>query len=228
MQWFHASWLQADTYDQTVIAQSLATAIIFLSFVVVTGMGGWSASTQATFVTAGGFAAGWALSRDWGVDMPGIATHGQINFFWAVVIGTVAAAALGALIALPMTKLGGVSLALGTLAFAFLCALVPFETNSISHGELGWTIRQPSLDLPGLNWLYGAISQGNPVIKFDQPKLDFTRLEDQILLFLVVFGLVTLAVHAIQRSASGRAILAVRSSEVAAAASGVRSTARRS
>ncbi len=38
----------------------------------------------------------------------------------------------------------------------------------------------------------------------------------------MVFGLVTLTIHSVQRSASGRAILAVRSSEVAAAASGVR------
>ena len=222
MQWFDASWLRADTYDQTVIAQSLAAAIIFLSFVVVTGIGGMVSLAQATFVTAGGFGAGWALSRDWGVDIPGIATHGQINFFWAAVIGTAAAAALGALIALPMTKLGGVSLALGTLSFAFLSALVPFATTAISHGELGWTIRQPSLDVPGLNWLNGAIAQGNPVIEFDQPKLDFSRIDEQILLFLVVFGLVTLTIHSVQRSASGRAILAVRSSEVAAAASGVR------
>ena len=41
-------------------------------------------------------------------------------------------------------------------------------------------------------------------------------------MFLVLFGLVTLAIHALQRSASGRAMLAVRSSEVAAEASGVR------
>ena len=41
-------------------------------------------------------------------------------------------------------------------------------------------------------------------------------------MFLVLFGLITLAIHALQRSASGRAMLAVRSSEVAAEASGVR------
>ena len=41
-------------------------------------------------------------------------------------------------------------------------------------------------------------------------------------MFLVVFGLLTLVVHALQRSASGRATLAVRSSEVAAEASGIK------
>jgi ABC-type branched-subunit amino acid transport system ATPase component len=41
-------------------------------------------------------------------------------------------------------------------------------------------------------------------------------------LFLVVFGAITLVIHALWRSASGRAMLAIRSSDVAAAASGVR------
>ena len=50
---------------------------------------------QATFVTAGGFAAGWAVNHDCGVDIPFIARHGQINFAVAAVLGALAAAALG-------------------------------------------------------------------------------------------------------------------------------------
>jgi ABC-type branched-subunit amino acid transport system permease subunit len=57
-------------------------ALIFLSFVVLTGMGGMVSLAQATFVTAGGFAAGWALTRDWGIDLPLVATHGRLNFLW--------------------------------------------------------------------------------------------------------------------------------------------------
>ena len=216
LQWLNPSWLQADTYDQTVIAQSLVMGIIFLSFVVVTGMGGMVSLAQATFVTAGGFAGGWALSRDWGIDIPAVAAHGQINFFWALVIGTIAAAALGALFAWPLSKLGGVTLALGTLALAFFFYFVPFGTDEIGKGQLGWTIRAPTLDIPGLNWIHDLLIDG------DQPKLDLSQLQDQILVFLVLFGLLTLAIHALQRSASGRAMLAVRSSEVAAEASGVR------
>ena len=81
------SWLQADTFDQSVIAQSLVMGIIFLSFVVVTGLGGMVSLAQAAFVTAGGFAAGWALTWDTGLDIPGISTHGQINFLWAAIFG---------------------------------------------------------------------------------------------------------------------------------------------
>ena len=224
LQWFSPGWAHADTYDQTVIAQSLAMAIIFLSFVVVTGFGGMISLAQASFVTAGGFAAGWALTWDLGIDIPGIAKHGHLNFFWAVVLGVIVAAALGALVAIPMTKLGGVSLALGTLAFAFVCSQVIFSIDSVRNSEAGWAIRQPTVGIIGLNWLNNflvhTLSTNSAVTRL--PQLDFSQLPEQILLFLVVFGLVTLVIHAFQRSASGRAILATRSSEVAAQASGVR------
>ena len=118
-----ASWLQADTYDQTVIAESLAMAVIFLSFVVVTGMGGQVSLMQASFVTAGGFAGGGALTHGWGVDMPLIASHGQLNFIWAIALGGLAAAAV-ARVAVPLSRLGGVSFALGTLAWAFFLVVV--------------------------------------------------------------------------------------------------------
>ena len=223
LQWLSPSWLQADRYDQTVIAQSLAMAVIFLSFVVVTGMSGQVSLMQASFVTAGGFAGGWALTHDWGWDVPLVFSHGQLNFFWALVIGALAAAALGALLALPLTRLGGVNFALGTLAWAFFLALVPWATDSIRNGQAGWTIRSPSLDVPGLNWVNDVVAHQlstNPDIGH-LDKLDFSLLQEQILLYLVVFGLLTLVVHALMRSQSGRAILAVRSSEVAAHASGV-------
>ena len=73
-------WLQADEYEQSLIAAGIATGIVFLSFVVVTGLGGMVSLAQATFVVTGGFAAGWALNRDWGIDFPFVASHGQINF----------------------------------------------------------------------------------------------------------------------------------------------------
>ncbi len=223
MGWFGWSWLRADTYDQTVVALSLVMAIIFLSFVVVTGMGGQVSLMQASFVTAGGFAGGWALTHDWGIDIPAFASNGQLNFIWAMVLAAAAAAALGAVLALPLTRLGGVNFALGTLAWAFFLALVPWSTEEIRNGEAGWTIRTPTLDLPVVNWVNDLFVHklewtGDVV---HQPFVDFSVLQTQILMFLGIFGLLTLVVHALMRSASGRAALAVRSSEVAAEASGI-------
>jgi ABC-type branched-subunit amino acid transport system ATPase component/branched-subunit amino acid ABC-type transport system permease component len=215
-QWLEWSWIRAGTYEQTVLAQALAVSIIFLSFVIVTGMGGMVSLAQATFVTAGGFTAGWALSRDWGWDIPGIATNGKINFVVAALLGMVVAGLVGFVIALPITRLGGVNLALGTLSCAFIASLAVFPIEKIQNGQAGWSIRQPKIDIPGLNELADVIVIG------DQAVIDTSLLSVQILLFLGVFGLVTLSIHAFQRSASGRAILAVRSSEVAAEASGIR------
>ena len=215
--WINVGWLQADAFDQSVVAQSLVMGIIFLSFVVVTGLGGMVSLAQATFVTAGGFAAGWALTWQTGMNIPGISTHGQINFLWAALFGALVAAALGALIAMLATRLGGVMLALGTLAAAFISASVVFEIDDVrNHSDLGWTIRSPTLDIPGLNWV------NNLIVKGDQPKIDFSQVPEQILLFLAVFGIITLIIHALYRSSSGRAMLATRSSEVAAQASGIR------
>jgi ABC-type branched-subunit amino acid transport system permease subunit len=150
------------------------------------------------------------------MDVPGLATHGQLNFVWATLIAVIVAAAVGALIALPITKLGGVNFALGTLACAFIASLVVFPLDSVSNHNAGWTIRQPNVSIPGLNQL------DNLVVPGSQHNIDTSQLSQQILLFLVVFGIVTLIIHALWRSPSGRAMLAVRSSEVAAAASGVR------
>ena len=207
MHWF-PSGLQASATAQTVIAQGMAISIILLSFIVVTGMGGMVSLAQATFVTAGGFAAGWALNHDWGINIPSIASHGQLNFFWAVVIGAIVATAIGALIAWPATRLGAVYLAIWSLAACLFFSLVPFDTQAIGNGQPGWTIRSPAVDLFG--W-----------------QLNFANLNDQILLFIAVFGLITGIIWLFTHSASGRATLAVRSSPTAAMASGIRANRNR-
>ncbi len=204
LQWIDVPALQADAYEQGIIAKGVIFAIIFLSFVVVTGLGGMVSLSQATFVISGGFAAGWALNRDWGVDIPLIATHGQINWLFAAVIAALCAAAVGTLVAWPVQRLGAVALALGTFAVAFTADLVFFQQESISHGSNGWLVRDPTLDLPLL------------------PKYDFGQAPQRFVLFLIIFGLGTLMVHALMRSPSGRQMLAVRSSEVAARASGIK------
>ena len=215
LQWIDVAWLQADAYEQSLIAGGIATAIVFLSFVVVTGLGGMVSLAQATFVTTGGFAAGWALNRDWGFDLPFVASHGQINFVLALVIGAAAAAVLGAIVAVPVRHLGQVALAIMTFAIAFVLDLIVFDYEPIAKGSLGWTIRSPSLDLPGVNQVVDWI------VPDAQDTIDLSNPAVQIVAFLALFGLLVLVVHSLQRSASGRAMLAVRSTEVAARTSGI-------
>ncbi len=215
LQWIDVGWLQADIYESSLIAQGLAVGLVFLSFVVVTGMGGMVSLCQATFVTAGGFAAGWALERNWGLDIPLIASNGQLNFLWAAVIGSLLAALVGALVALPVRRLGALVLALSTFAVAFAADLLFFSYEPIGHGTGGWTIRAPTLDLPVLNEIADLLMNDQ------QDHLDFSQPQQQVVLLLVVFGLATLVFHALSRSASGRAMLAVRSSDVAARTVGI-------
>ena len=215
LQWIDVGWLQADAYEQSLIALGIATGLVFLSFVVVTGLGGMVSLAQATFVIAGGFAAGWALNRDWGIDLPFVASHGQLNFAIAAVIGALLAGALGAIVAIPVRRLGPVALALGTFALAFVADLVPFDYEPIGKGSLGWAIRAPTLDVPGLNAVVDWIVPG------PQDTIDFSQPQQQAVLFLVLFGVLVLVLHSLQRSANGRAMLAVRSTEVAARTSGI-------
>jgi branched-subunit amino acid ABC-type transport system permease component/ABC-type branched-subunit amino acid transport system ATPase component len=222
LHWFGIGTLQANDYAQTVIAQSLAVAIIFLSFVVVTGMGGMVSLAQATFVTAGGFAAGWALSRGWGFQFPGLTSPtGQLNFVWAVIIAAVVAAVVGALIALPATRLGDVYLAIWSLAAAFFISLVVFGYDPIGKGQLGWNIRAPSINMIPVNWVNGLLVQHPLPWHVKATPIDFSQVPEQIVLFFAVFGLIAWLIHRLQHSPSGRAILAVRSTEGGAAAAGI-------
>ena len=173
LQWINVAALQADTYEQAQIALGLVYAIIFLSFVVVTGLGGMVSLAQSTFVIAGGFAAGWALNRDWG-DIPVIAPHGQLNFALCALIGALCAAAIGALIALPVRRLGAVALALATFALAFVASLIPFDYDPIAKGSFGWPFTGtkgippsqvdralPSLNIDGaFGWLRSIVDPG--------------------------------------------------------------------
>jgi branched-subunit amino acid ABC-type transport system permease component/ABC-type branched-subunit amino acid transport system ATPase component len=215
MQWIPISFFHASSYDQTIVAQSLATGIILLSFVVVTGMGGMVSLAQATFVTAGGFGAGWALNHNWGINLPLIASHGQLNFVWATLIAVLISAAFGAIIALPATRLGAVYIAIWTLAVAFFCSLVVFAYRAIGQGSAGWAIRSPSFDVPGLSAVHRLLT-------LKSGPFNFALLPDQILLFLGVFGIVAGVIHLLTRSSTGRSVLAVRSSEIAAEATGIR------
>jgi ABC-type branched-subunit amino acid transport system ATPase component/branched-subunit amino acid ABC-type transport system permease component len=216
--WIDVPALQADSYEQGIIVLGLTMGLIFLSFVVITGMAGQVSLAQATFVTAGGLAAGWALNYDWGVDLPLVANHGQLNFLVAALFGALVGAGTGALVALPVRRLAGVSLAIGTLAIAFAADVLVFAQDGFNNQSSGWTVRTPTLDLPGVNWLNDVLLKGG-----HQPFVDLSDVRDQILVMLVLFGAVTAIVHAVTRSPSGRAAYAVRSSEVAAEASGIKS-----
>lgn len=168
-----------------LLAQGLALSLVFVSFTVVTGLGAMVSLAQATFVTGAALVAGLLMSHGW-------------PFVAAAAVGTCAAAVLGALVALPALRLGGRSLALATLALAFLADQVLFQIGWLRNGDTGWAIPRPVL---------------GPVDLGDDRALG-------VALTVLVTAAVT-ALSALRNSASGRAMLAVRSAPAAAMASGV-------
>ncbi|MFF2572014.1 ATP-binding cassette domain-containing protein [Streptomyces sp. NPDC058084] len=168
-----------------ILAQGLAIGLVFLSFSVVTGLGAMVSLAQATFVTGAALVAGLLMSHGW-------------PFLAAALAGTAVAALLGAVVALPALRLGGRSLALATLALAFLADQVLFQFGWLRNGDTGWEIPRPVL---------GPLD------------LSDDRAMGVALVVLCAAGVAALS--RLRGSRHGRAMLAVRSAPAAAAASGV-------
>ncbi|WP_367046439.1 ATP-binding cassette domain-containing protein [Streptomyces sp. Je 1-332] len=168
-----------------ILAQGLAISLVFISFTVVTGLGAMVSLAQATFVTGAALVAGLLMSQGW-------------PFIAAALVGTCGAAVLGALVALPALRLGGRSLALATLALAFLADQVLFQMGWLRNGDTGWEI---------------------PRAVFGPVDLSDDRAMGVAMVVLVAAAVAALS--ALRGSATGRAMLAVRSAPAAAMASGV-------
>lgn len=168
----------------------LCLALVFVSFTVVTGIGGMVSLAQATFVTSAALSSGYFLAHGW-------------SFIAALLAGTAIAGAVGALVSLPALRLGGLPLALSTLAIAYIGDLLVFQLDSVRNQSLGWTIPRPTwfgIDFDSLT------TKGNRNFAF---------------LVLILVLLAVWLVRNLERSPSGRAMLALRSSQTAAEASGV-------
>ena len=186
-----------------ILAPGIALSIVMLSFVVVTGIGGMVSLAQATFVTAGGFTAGWVASHQFGWNFPFLVSGGHLNALLAALAAAIVAGAIGALIAVPVRRLGALALALGTLALALVADLIIFQLNSIRNGDAGYLFGTPSFTV-----------FGKTIFNFSNPRAE-------VIVMMVAFGLITLLIRNLQRSASGRAMFAIRSSPAAAGASGI-------
>jgi ABC-type branched-subunit amino acid transport system ATPase component/ABC-type branched-subunit amino acid transport system permease subunit len=175
---------ESSGYHASLTALGLALAIVFLSFVVVTGIGGLVSLAQAAFVSVGAIVAALAIS------------HG-VPFAVAVLIGAAAACVLGLVVAIPSLRLGGLSLALSTLAAGYLCDQLLFNVESLTGG-----------------------SAGRPLVVPKMAGIDFGDSRNYAYLLLVVFGIVALGVRNLMRSKTGRVMVALRSSEAAAVTAG--------
>jgi branched-chain amino acid transport system permease protein len=160
--------------------------VIFLSVTVITGIGGQLSLCQATFAGIGAFTAGQ------------LATAHGMSILVAIVIGAAVAAACGALLAIPALRLGNLSFALATLAFALMADNVLFPLRWFGGGQSGIDVPRP---------LVGSI--------------DFTNPRAFFLLCAGVLVLVAVVVVRVRKGTTGRFLDALRGSDIAARTIGI-------
>jgi ABC-type branched-subunit amino acid transport system permease subunit len=172
---------------------SLTITCIALSLVVLTGYVGQVSLAQMSLAGIGGFMLGH-ISHGWGVGFP-----------FSLLLGGLCAVPVGILIGLPALRLRGVNLAVITLGFASAADALIFNSEGFAGGLVGLHIKPPSL--LGLDL---SIAKGG-----SYPRAIFGVL---VLVIVILMGLL---VARLRRGSSGRMLLAVRSSERAAASVGI-------
>jgi len=119
--------------------------------------------------------------------------------FWlALPAGAVMTMVVGVVVALPALRLRGLYLALGTVAFAQFALWVFIHWDGVTYGNAGFVVPPISFAGVGLNKIEGVYY------------LSFLLV---VLALLVAYGVI--------RSRVGRALIAIRESEVAAEALGI-------
>ncbi len=177
--WVPANW----TFTLT---QGVAYSVIFLSIVLLTGMSGQISLCQAAFAGIGAFTCAQ------------LATHFGISVLVGMLAGGAVAAAVGVVVALPALRLGGLALALATLAFGLLADNVGFQFSWSGNGDSGVNVPRPQLG-----------------------SLNFTSGKLFFVLAMLVLGISAALVMAIRRGTTGRELAAMRGSELAASSIGI-------
>jgi branched-subunit amino acid ABC-type transport system permease component len=181
---------RADDSWLFMVTQAVIIGTIFLSITVITGMAGEISLCQGTFAAIGGFAAFQLTDRT------------GMSVMLAAVVGAALAAAIGALLSLPIMRLGGVWVAIATLAFAYFFDSVMIRLPFVGGGDT-------------------SILQGTRVPRPTIGPWDLADDKQFLVLAIVVFVLTALAVIQIREGTVGRTLRAVRGSEVAAQSIGI-------
>jgi ABC-type branched-subunit amino acid transport system permease subunit len=182
---------------------------------VVVGFAGLLDLGYAAFFAIGSYTYAMVASNHLGVTPIGHSLH--IPFWVALFIGMFVAACFGALLGAPTLRLRGDYLAIVTLGFGEIVPIV-FRNGDIWTGGIPG---MSSLDVPYLpGWFQG------PWIGQDfgwTPDLYLTtaNLTGYYILMVILIALTVVIVHNLYNSRLGRAWMAVREDETAAAASGV-------
>ena len=187
-------WLaftQADVRWVSLLTQAVILSTIYLSITVITGFAGQISLCQGAFAAIGGFTVFQMADRY------------EMSVLLAALLGALIAAVVGALLSLPVLRLGGVWLAIATLAFAFFFDAVMVKFSWVGGGST-------------------ALLTGTRVPRPVLGPWDFGESDRAFLaLAVVVFALVSVAVIQLREGTIGRTLRALRGSEVAAESIGI-------
>ena len=173
-----------------LVTQAAVLGTVFLSITVITGMAGQISLCQGAFAATGAFAVYQLVQR---YDMPVLV---------AALIGAAIAAALGALLSLPIRRLGGVWTAIATLAFAYFFDSVIVKLSWVGGGE-------------------NALLQGTVVPRPVVGPFDFSSDKAFLVLCVLIFAVVAAVVVQLRSGTFGRVAVALRGSEVGAGSIGI-------
>ncbi len=129
--WIPPTW-------ENVFNEGLALSTIFLSIILITGMGGQLSLAQATLAGVGAFTAAQ------------LANHLGLNLLVGALVGAALAAAVAVLLAVVSLRLKGLGLALMTIAAALFFDNSIFSLPSVSNGQTQ-TLRQRWIGLGVFN-----------------------------------------------------------------------------
>jgi ABC-type branched-subunit amino acid transport system ATPase component/branched-subunit amino acid ABC-type transport system permease component len=174
------------------ITTTVATVIIGMSLIVLTGYTGQISLAQYALAGIGAWAAALLVARQgWPFEL-------------AVVAGVLAAAASGFLVGLPALRTRGISLAIVTLGLGIVAVSMGYGNGDYVYpNQLDVSTVKDPLTFLGIN-----------IDSADHP----ARYSILVIILAVLVGLM---VANLRRSRSGRRLIAVRTNERAAAALGV-------
>ena len=124
-------WNVLDAAWLGLVVSGACVAVIMLSMVMMTGIGGTVSLCQATFAAIGAFTTAQLVLR---YDM---------SVLVAMLVGAAVAAVIGAIVALPVIRLPAVYAALTTLAFALFFEKTVRPLKAISGGPNPVTVPRP-------------------------------------------------------------------------------------
>ncbi|MGZ8567372.1 MAG: ABC transporter permease, partial [Actinomycetota bacterium] len=187
---------EADASWMFLVTQAVILSIVFLSITVITGFAGEISLCQGTFAAIGGFTVFQLADQ-----------HGT-SVLAAAVVGAVIAAAVSAALSMTFVRLGGIWVALATLAFAYVFDAVMVKLPWVGGG--------------GTSLLQGT--------RVPRPVVGPWDLADDrafLVLVLLVFAVVGLGVIQIRGGTVGRTLRALQGSKVAAESIGISPTRAR-